>query len=291
MKNLKFIYNTLLLLIAVSCTDQSTFNNPAIHELENGSFIRFENVGAINPDYPDPQGLIISEKIYDANENTSTFTLSAEGNIGGSLKFAENLITVTSFPSTIDITSQSLADALGVNVSDFAYGDNFIFKGVATRDDGTEFYPESPSVGSRGNTHDNLNNVTNYTSAMTFGFVFFTDCPPIPGDYIIDIYDSYGDGWQGTGILVTLDNDVEHNIALRSPYAAEEGTQEGCINSGDSGSYTLNVPSGTTTWSWHWTFDRFPSEVSFSVTDPNGVEIFNTASPSDNQMLPVINCL
>lgn len=279
-----------MIVLVVSCTDKSTFNNPAIHQLENGAFIRFENVNAINADYPEPQNLNISQKVFDANGNTSSFRLTVEGNIGGVMKYNDNLITINSFPSTIDITSQSLADALGVDVDDFSYGDTFVFKGIATRDDGTVFYPESPSLGTRGNTEKQLNNVPNYTSAMSFGFVFFTDCPPVPGDYKINMADSYGDGWQGTGIKVTIDG-VDTYIALCSPYSSDAGTQAGCISGGSSGVYTLTIEPGTTSWSWNWTSDRYPSEVSFTVDDPNGVEIFAAATPAKDQMLPVINCL
>jgi hypothetical protein len=297
MKNLLNIYGVLIaVIVASSCTDQSTFNNPAIHQLENGAFVRFENDGAINLDYPDPQALNIEENVYDANNNISSFTISVEANIGGALKYVDDLITITSFPSKIKITSQSLADAIGIDVSEFAFGDTFNFRGVATRNDGTIFYSESPDYDvstnshSRGNTHSNLTSVSAYTNAMKFGFVFFTDCPPVSGDYVIDMADSYGDGWQGPGILVTMD-DVEYNIVLCSDYASNAADQEGCVGSGASGSYTLNVPDGTQSWSWNWTTDSYPSEVSFTVTDPNGVVIFSAANPKDDAMLPVINCL
>ena len=73
MKNLKFIYKTLLFLIAVSCTDQSTFNNPAIHELENRSFIRFESLPPTS--FDSVEGFAITGTPQNVNNNTSSYSL------------------------------------------------------------------------------------------------------------------------------------------------------------------------------------------------------------------------
>ena len=74
MKNLKFIYCVLVSMIILSCTDQSTFRNPAIHELENGSFVEWEVTPAAS--YDSVEGFSISGKLMDANGNTSSYTLS-----------------------------------------------------------------------------------------------------------------------------------------------------------------------------------------------------------------------
>ena len=73
MKNLKFIYKTLLFLIDVSCIDQSTFNNPAIHELENGSFIRFESLTPTS--FNSVEGFAITGTPQNVNNNISSYSL------------------------------------------------------------------------------------------------------------------------------------------------------------------------------------------------------------------------
>jgi hypothetical protein len=73
MKNLKFIYKTLLFLIAVACTDQSIFNNPAIHELENRSFIRFESLPPTS--FDSVEGFAITGTPQNVNNNTSSYSL------------------------------------------------------------------------------------------------------------------------------------------------------------------------------------------------------------------------
>lgn len=295
MKKVVF-YLLSILFCFTSCTDESTFNNPVTFQLEYGGFARFENEGAILNMYPDPQDINISESIFDPNNNLSSFSLSVSAVIGGSLYVAEDFLKIESFPSKLNITSKLLADALGVDVSKFFYGDTFVFTGKAIRNDGTVFSGLTPKYDSKngtlgfGNTHPNLLGKNSYTSAMNFGFVLFTDCPPVPGNYKIDIHDSWGDGWQGKGILVSIDG-VEKYIALCSNWGSFSDV--GCLDGGGeykNDTYELVVPSGTKSWSWTWTGDDYPGECSFEVYDPDGALLFSKTSPEEG-MLPVINCL
>ncbi len=289
-------YFLLIFFSLISCTDESTFSNPVTFQLENGGFVRFENDGAILNMYPDPQDINISEPIFDPNNNLSSFSLSVSAVVGGKFYVAEDFIKIESFPNNLNITSQLLADALGVDIKEFFYGDTFAFTAKATRNDGVVFYGLSPKYDSKngtvgfGNTHPNLLGKGSYTSAMNFGFVLFTDCPPVPGSYKIDIHDSWGDGWQGKGILVTIDG-IETYIALCSNWGSF--SQAGCLDGGGdhkNDTFELVVPSGTKSWSWTWTGDSYPGECSFEVYDPNGALLFAKSSPEAG-MLPVINCL
>ncbi|MFM1877736.1 MAG: hypothetical protein RLZZ241_602 [Bacteroidota bacterium] len=295
MKKFNF-YIVLAFVTLISCTDESTFSNPVFFQLEKGGFIRFQNENAILNMYPDPQNISISEPIYDPNDNVSSYSLSVSAIVNGSLYVAEDFITITTFPSTLEITSQGLADALGVNVSDFFYGDTFAFTSKVTRNDGKVFYGLTPKYDSTngtlgfGTTHPNLLDKKSYTNAMTFGFILFTDCPPVPGTYKVDIHDSWGDGWQGKGILVTLDG-VEQYIALCSNWGSF--SVEGCLDGGGeykNDTFELVVPEGTESWSWTWTGDGYPGECSFEIYKPDGSLLFSKSAPEVG-MLPVINCL
>jgi len=293
MKRILYFF-TIASLTLVSCTDESTFSNPVTHQLERGAFVRFNNMDAILDMYPDPQDINISEGIYDANGNVSSYSLTVTANIGGNLYTGEDFLTITSFPATLNITSQMLADALGVDVSEFFYGDTFNFVAKATRNDGVVFYGQTPTFSSStgtvgvGNTQSQLIDVSSYKNAMTFGFVLFTDCPPVPGVYEIVMHDSYGDGWQGQGVAVTVDGVTQ--LAMLCDYWGDwTAYQDGCLP-GAYGVYDLVIPSGTQSWSWNWTGDWYPSECSFEVYAPNGTQIFSAASPAAG-MLPVINCL
>lgn len=291
-----YYYLLLALLPIVSCTDESTFSNPVTFQLENGGFVRFQNENAILNMYPDPQNINISEPIYDPNNNLSSYSVSVSAVVAGSLYVAEDFVTVTSFPGTLNITSQMLADALGVDVSLFFYGDTFAFSSKATRNDGVVFYGQTPKYDSEtgtigfGNTHPNVLDKSAYTSAMSFGFILFTDCPPVPGTYRVDIHDSWGDGWQGKGILVTVDG-VDQYISLCSSWGTFE--QVGCLDGGGerkNDTYELVIPEGTESWSWTWTGDGYPGECSFEIYTPSGDLLFSKSAPEPG-ILPVINCL
>lgn len=184
MKKLKYIIACLVLsVISFSCTDQSTFRNPSHHQIENGAYIRF-----VTPPPTDfipevVQNISINAEIYDPNGNVSQYDLSVEVTVvsTGTTYKADNFLTITSFPATLTLTSQSIADAIGVDTSVFGAGDFFSFTGVATRNDGVKFYGIPPTFNDEngtvgiGNTEPNLLNAVAYKDAMTFDFVIA--CP------------------------------------------------------------------------------------------------------------------
>ena len=189
MKNLKFIYCILSLMIVVSCTDESTFSNPAIHELENGSFVEWQTLPPTS--FDSVEGFAISGSLHDVNSNTSSYSLSVEAKIDGAIISAEDFYTVTSFPADVNITVSEIATALGLSTTDISMGDFFQFYGKATRNDGTVFYGTGPDYGSHqdntnvGYTQSNLNLNASYTSAMSFNAILAC---PIPNNMFVGSY-------------------------------------------------------------------------------------------------------
>ena len=109
MKKLKYIY-LVVFMIAVSCTDQSTFNNPAIHELENGSMVRFE---ALPPtSFDSVEGFGIKGTLHDVNGNTSSYDLHLTATLAAKL-LVLNIWSTTNFPTEIDLKVADFASALG----------------------------------------------------------------------------------------------------------------------------------------------------------------------------------
>lgn len=184
MKKFKYIITCLVLTaITFSCTDKSTFNNPSHHQLENGAYIRFVTPPPTSFVPELAQTVSISAEIYDANKNTSQFDLSVTATIvsTGEVYKTDNFITITSFPTTLNITAQMIADAIGVDISAFGAGDFIEFTGVATRNDGVKFYGVPPTFNEEngtvgiGNTEPNLLNAVAYKDAMTFDYI--VACP------------------------------------------------------------------------------------------------------------------
>ncbi|WP_370477910.1 hypothetical protein [Tamlana flava] len=184
MKKLKYILAYFVLgAVSFTCTDQSTFRNPSHHELERGAYVRFVTAPPTDYKPEEVQDISISAQVYDPNGNVAQYDLSVIVTVAstGETYRADDFLTITSFPNTLSMTSQTIADAIGVDKSIFGAGDFFQFIGVATRNDGVKFYGVEPSFDEDngtvgiGNTEGNLLNAVAYKDAMTFNFIIA--CP------------------------------------------------------------------------------------------------------------------
>jgi Secretion system C-terminal sorting domain len=104
-----------------------------------------------------------------------------------------------------------------------------------------------------------------------------TYTPANPGDtcvYTLQLYDSYGDGWNGSFLTVThLGNSTDYGM-----------------DDGDSIIYTFtatsNVPIG-----FSYTAGSFQNEVTYNILDPNGIVIFSDGpSPATGEVFTTIAC-
>ncbi|HHC78442.1 MAG TPA: hypothetical protein ENK46_01065 [Flavobacteriia bacterium] len=90
----------------------------------------------------------------------------------------------------------------------------------------------------------------------TLNLEFFRKCPFPSGDYILELFDSYGDGWDGAIMRVTIDGESEDFTA------AGTGT-----------THIVNVPDGTEILVFTYITGSFESEHSYIITSPNGIEV------------------
>jgi hypothetical protein len=200
----KIFYLLITIFTLYSCTDQSTFNNPVTYELENGAFARFTDA-TMPVTFSDPQAVSFSDQVFDANNNMTSYTLALQAIIGGTTYIDENFISITSFPASVDITSQSIADAIGLDVNTFSFGDSFLFTATAVRNDGTVFYGAPPTFDDDnltvglGNTDNQLNSSAAYISAMQFGTIIACAefiAAEMPGTWTVtnDAWNDYAGG-------------------------------------------------------------------------------------------------
>lgn len=75
-----------------------------------------------------------------------------------------------------------------------------------------------------------------------------------PGDYTIQMNDSYGDGWNGAAIRVVVDG-------VPTDYTLDDGSSAATV---------VSVPPGTTTLTFEFVGGDWDSEVTFTITSPNG---------------------
>ena len=158
-----------------------------------------------------------------------------------------NFIPGTKYP-TLDFTlsSQDAIDKLGLDLAIAEGGDTFVYRGEITLSDGRTF--SSTNSGVSVNAELFFNDAFSFSSA----FVCVPD-QPIAGDWIITMEDSYGDGWDGAYIVVTVDD------------VATEYTIDGA-----TGSHTITIPNGTTTLEWEYVPGNWENEHSFKVYAPSG---------------------
>ena len=90
----------------------------------------------------------------------------------------------------------------------------------------------------------------------TFNLELFRLCPVPAGDYILDLVDSFGDGWDGAQMRVTID-----------------GVSTDFTASGTGTIHTVNVPDGTETLMFEYLPGNFESEHSYTITSPNGIVV------------------
>lgn len=109
--------------------------------------------------------------------------------------------------------------------------------------------------------------------AIDFGVVCASEIEEPEGDWVFDMVDTYGDGWQGGYIGVIVDGVEEHQVFLLSQY--EPGGVP--ISSGQE---IINVPPGTTSLSFEWNNDDYNSECEFKITSPKGNVVADVKTPS-----------
>jgi len=253
MKKIFYLTASLFLIVCISCTDRSTFRNPATYQLQNGAYVRFVNIPPTSFEPEFAQTINISEEVYDPNGNVSLYELSVEIFLTstGLTYVADNIATISSFPNTLNITSQTIADAIGVDITAFGAGDLAAFTAVVTRNDGVKFYGIQPEYDGEtgtigvGNTAAPLLNAPAYKDAMNFGYV--VACPLESDSFYTGAYNLVNTIPAPCGGLVFLDQEVElvaisvYQRTFRAIYLEQLGIGNGPIT------FTINFICGEVT--------------------------------------------
>lgn len=177
----------------------------------------------------------------------------------------------------ISVTLGQALDALGLGTN-YGVGDVFGIRLSLKLTDGREFSAASASGSLQGSY---FSSPFFYTSAIL--------CTPKPGDYVVDMQDSYGDGWQGDGIKVTFDGGPNNGDVVYIDMLSSYSGGPPCCG-WSSATETLNVPAGTEGFAWEYTGDSYPGEVSFQIYAPDGSLLLAAANPAPGS-LTILNCL
>ncbi len=190
--------------------------------------------------------------VVDApSKNVASWQLAVSLESGGVASDTIPLTTVTTFPSNISIPYTDVAAALGITVGDILGGDFIRFLGTSTGTDGSVF------------TFDNFTgSITGQPEQrQAFNFIVLVKCSAIsdatvPGTWILELADSYGDGWDGAFLTFEVDG-------VSTNYTVTAGQ-------GSAATHNVVVPAGTQELIISYTSGAFESEHSFTVETPDG---------------------
>ncbi|MCR9227093.1 MAG: hypothetical protein NXH90_06730 [Flavobacteriaceae bacterium] len=169
------------------------------------------------------------------------------------------------FPRTsYSITFPEMLSALSLSESIPDGGDSFYIRFAANLVDGRTF-----------SNSDNTDTSTGSFFQSPFLYVANVVCPPstpTPGTWEVTTGDSYGDGWNGGVLTITLDGTDTIEIVNTPGDLPEPGLVEQ--------DYTFEVPEGTSTISIVYTSGDYDSEVSFTVTSANSNVVIEAEEPT-----------
>ncbi|MEX0291028.1 MAG: hypothetical protein AB3N14_18135 [Flavobacteriaceae bacterium] len=149
---------------------------------------------------------------------------------------------------TFTTTLQESADFLGLG-TDYSGGDVFSYRFVLHLTDGTSW--------TNTNGNGNITGGSYFSSPYQYNVnVSCIPTGPVPGDYTLSMQDSYGDGWNGASIRVTVDG-------VATDYFIDDGS---------SGSATITIPDTATTAVFEFVSGDWDSEITYQLVAPNGKE-------------------
>jgi hypothetical protein len=167
---------------------------------------------------------------------------------------------------TNEVTLSGFKTTLGLSDAQVNGGDQFEIRYEIVLNDGRRY-----SFG------DNTNTITGSFFSSPFLYTADLVCEPIgpaPGEYTVNMQDSFGDGWQtttgdgGPGLTLTLSTGEVFEFLVCSDYEANAN----CSGGGSSGSKTVTVPAGVESAEWSFPGD-FYGEISFQIIHPSGATI------------------
>ncbi|WP_420400696.1 hypothetical protein [Flagellimonas sp.] len=179
--------------------------------------------------------------------------------------------------ATWNIADLDIAD--GVSSLDYEitlddlYGPNLTFDDLGVND---EFQLRYEIVTADGRVVTTDENDTEYYRA-----VFVTECiqlnadAPYPGEYTINFFDSYGDGWNGAAIGVNID---------------DAGVVEYTLEAGENGSATFDVPEGAVSLVITFISGDWDSEVTYTIQDPNLKTAASGGPSPEVGEIPILVC-
>ena len=237
MKHKTIIMSLLAILLITSCDEESG------HIIWTGSYVEFDeatsSAGYLREN--DGQNVVADELQINlvAAPSSSAITVNVEVDA--------ELTTATAGVHYVDMSGGSVT---------VEANSNFAYVPFEVIDDNIE--PGETWV----LTYKITGGGTDIGTVATSAHSFFVTCEMSPaqmvGDWILDMQDSWGDGWNGASVTFEVDG-------VGTDYDLDSYT----VND-ETGSVTITVPSGTTTLKFFFNPGSYDEEVTFQISAPNG---------------------
>ncbi|MEM9648933.1 MAG: hypothetical protein AAF969_10660 [Bacteroidota bacterium] len=280
---------TLALLVAglSACEDEDKTTYMHVPELQHGAYFRtIEDGGIFNKnDNFEISGYSITGEVVsrDISEVASLdFSISYKDNTTDGDPNTDDdfsvdpvlieTVNVSSLPinsdgfpeNSYELTAEEVFTALDINETDAEGGDLVIFSFTINMADGRTFKSTNTGDSPRGELF--------FRSPLDYSSEILCLDPPTPGDWVLEMEDLYGDGWNGGTITVNMDGAL-------STYSV----------SGDSGTdqmEIITVPEGTYIFTWTYSAGDFEEENLYTLTDPNDIVVLDEGpNPAVGELL------
>jgi len=316
MKNILKILSVFVIVMAINSCQDSSNTTDFVLDFGTGAILRTISVDNAVLNSSDPSspfivqveeqdeqdgGLFAAVQVYAQIRDLTpdNGTQPAVNTFVKSIPASEFTTGPVGLPrGTVSATFGEITAALGLGPDDYFPGDVYIMELRVELTDGRIYGADSAG-----------SSVTGGFFASPFTYNALLTCTPAPGDYVVDMHDSYGDGWQTTagsgGVGITIDvtaadgSESVIEVGLCSPYGGaagtflESGAGTGCTeNDGYDGTAIVTIPVGTQGANWNFPGDQY-GEIFFEVYAPDGSLLYASGGPGDAAagLLPITFCL
>jgi len=222
--------------------------------INNGTFNRFDtsSLFSVTVEEQDEEngGLLSSVDVmiaFNDNQDDGVDNGVAEQMLT-SIPAADFGISERGLPeTTFSITLAEALSAAGLVAGQFDGGDNFVFRFIINLTDGTTWTTTDVSSTVAGGSF--FSTPYQYTAGIAC-----IPVAPVTGTYTLNLEDTFGDGWDGAFLTVTIDG------------VSEDFT----IDDGSEATFDVMVPATATSLVFSYTPGNFESEHIWEIIAPNG---------------------
>ena len=306
MRNIfKFLFASLF-VVTFSCVDSENTID-AVLDYETGAVLRtisVNNAVLNSSDSSSTFSVTVEEQdeedgalFKQVNVYCQLKDLTAENSDGSTNNNTTDFMLVTSIDAStfstgpvglprgdVVMTFGAAAAAMGVGPTNYSPGDVFVVGLEVELTDGRT-YDWTSAAGI----------ITGGFFSSPFKYNALLTCSPMPGTYVVDMYDSYGDGWQTGDYNHGLDVDIDGTL-VQVAMCSQWGTYVFACTPTSDGYYaqaTVDIPVGTESATWTWAGDQY-GEIAMTITAPNGVVAYDSYSvgygTDSPGLLPVAVC-